>query len=52
MTREQFEAAIAEFDRRAELALKTCSLEAVEALYEECIRHLDGEEPTDEEPVL
>jgi hypothetical protein len=52
MTREQFEAAIAEFDARAEQALQTGSLEAVEALYEECIRHLDGEEPTDEEVTL
>ncbi len=52
MTREQFEAAIAEFDQRAEMALASGDLDAAEALYEECIRHLDGEEPTDEEVAL
>jgi hypothetical protein len=52
MTRELFEAALADFDTRAELALQTGNLEAVEALYEECVRALDGEEPTDEEVAL
>lgn len=52
MTREQFEMAIAEFDARAEAALACGNLEMVEALYDECVRHLDGEEPTDEEVAL
>jgi hypothetical protein len=52
MTREQFDSAIAEFDSRADIALQSGDLEAVEALYEEAIRMLDGEEPTDEEVML
>lgn len=52
MTREQFDMAIQEFDARMEQAMLAGDQETLERLYEECIEHLDGEEPTDEEVVL
>ena len=52
MTRSNFDAAIADFDNRMELALAAGDMATLESLYEECVRALDGEEPTDEEVVL
>lgn len=52
MTREQFDTAIADFDSRMEQALQAGDMATLESLYEECIRALDGEEPTDEEVEL
>lgn len=52
MTREQFDAAVSEFDARMERAIAAGDPDELERLYEECIQHLDGEEPTDEEVEL
>ena len=52
MTRENFDAAIADIDARIEEALAKGDLETLESLYEDCVRALGGEEPTDEEVSL
>jgi hypothetical protein len=52
MTRAQFDQAVTEFDARMEQAIMAGDQDLLERLYEECIEHLDGEEPTDEEVAL
>lgn len=52
MTRSNFDAAIQDFDARMESALAAGDMATLESLYEECVKALDGEEPTDEEVSL
>jgi hypothetical protein len=52
MTRSQFDLAVSEFDARMESAIMAGDQDLLERLYQECVEHLDGEEPTDEEVAL